>query len=160
MPDSFEAFIDDLQREIDEETRRIYSQEVFRRWKHPTHVGRMADAEACSRVRGSCGDTMEIYLRIRGNTIERASAFTDGCGCSMVCGSVVAEMAEGKTLEEAMDLRGDEVVEALHGLPDEDVHCAFLAADALREALHRYLQGIRERGVKGQIPTQQRGHHT
>lgn len=141
MQDDFDAWIDRLQEEIDRETRRVYSEKVFQRWKNPTHVGRIEDADALARVTGTCGDTMEIYLRVREDRVLQGSAFTDGCGSSMVCGSMVAQMAEGRTLEEAMDLQGADVVEALDGLPEEDLHCAFLAAETLREALHRYLSG-------------------
>lgn len=138
MPDEFDAWVDQLQEEIDRETRMVYSEKVFRRWKNPTHVGRMDAADAWARVTGTCGDTMEIFLRICENKIGEAAAFTDGCGSSMVCGSMAAEMAEGTTLEEAADIRGEDVVKALDGLPDEDLHCAFLAAETLQEAIRHF----------------------
>lgn len=139
MQDDFDGWIDRLQEEIDQETRAIYSEKVFKRWKNPTHVERMETSDAWARIQGSCGDTMEVYLNVAAELVIRASAFTDGCGASMVCGSIVAKMAEGKTLEEALDIRGEDVVAALDGLPEEDLHCAFLAAQALHEALHAYL---------------------
>jgi nitrogen fixation NifU-like protein len=137
--DDFDALVANLQAEVDRDTQRVYSDKVFQRWQNPTHVGRMGPADAWSRVTGGCGDTMEIYLEIREDRILRASACTDGCGTSMVCGSMAAEMAEGKHLEEAIDIRGEDVLAALDGLPEEDVHCAFLAAETLREAVHAFL---------------------
>lgn len=147
--DDLDAWINQLQRDIDRQTCKDYSEAFFQRWKNLTNVGRMEAPDVFARVKGSCGDTMEIYLRINGDRVIEASAFTDGCGSSIVCGSMAADMARGRTLEETMDLQGDDVEKALGGLPKTDRHCALLAAQTLREAVHKHLVKGYNRDLQG-----------
>jgi nitrogen fixation NifU-like protein len=57
----------------------------------------------------------------------------------VACGSVVVELAAGKDLDEAAQIGGDSVLMALGGLPEEEKHCAFLAAETLIDAIHRWM---------------------
>ncbi len=139
MEKSLDDFVAELQEQIFEETRKTYGEVVFSRWQNPKFMGRMTDASCVGRVTGSCGDTMEIYLRIKDDKIQQASFFTEGCGASVACGSMVAELVFGKDLDEAAQIGGDAVLEALGGLPEEENHCAFLAAEALMAAIHQWM---------------------
>jgi nitrogen fixation NifU-like protein len=132
-------FVGKLQEQIFEETREIYGEEVLSRWQEPKFMGRMTDASSVGRITGNCGDRMEIYLRIKDDSIEEATFFTDGCGSSVACGSVIAELATGKDLEEAAQIGGDTVLKVLGGLPEEESHCAFLAAETLMTAIHQWI---------------------
>ena len=139
MKDSMGDFVDKLQEQIFEESKETYGEEVFSRWQHPRFMGRMTDASSVGRITGPCGDTMEIYLQLEGDRIEKASFFTDGCGSSVACGSVAAELATGKEFDEAGLIGGDTILEVLRGLPEEENHCAYLAAEALQIALHKWM---------------------
>ena len=132
-------FVDKLQEQIFEESKETYGEEVFSRWQKPRFMGRMTDASSVGRITGTCGDTMEIYLRIRDEKIQEASFFTDGCGSSVACGSVAAELATGKEFDEAGLIGGDTILEVLNGLPEEEHHCAYLAAEALQVAIHEWM---------------------
>jgi nitrogen fixation NifU-like protein len=99
----------------------------------------MTDASSVGRITGPCGDTMEIYLRLDDDLIQEASFFTDGCGSSVACGSVAAELATGKKFDEACLIGGDTILEILNGLPEEENHCAYLAAEALQVAIHEWM---------------------
>jgi nitrogen fixation NifU-like protein len=57
----------------------------------------------------------------------------------VACGSIVAELARGKDLDEAAQIGGDTVLEALGALPEEERHCAYLAAEALQAAIHQWM---------------------
>jgi nitrogen fixation NifU-like protein len=146
MKDSMGNFVDKLQEQIFEESREAYGEEVFSRWQSPRFMGRMTDASSVGRITGRCGDTMEIYLHLEGDRIEKASFFTDGCGSSVACGSVVAELATGKKFDEAGLIGGDTILEVLRVLPEEEHHCAYLAAEALQIALHEWMS----RGAKAE----------
>ena len=139
MKNPMDDFIDKLQEQILEKTREVYGEEVFNRWQNPRFMGRMTGASSVGRITGTCGDTMEIYLRIRDEKIQEASFYTDGCGSSVACGSVVAELATGKDLDNAAQIGGDTVLEALGALPEEERHCAYLAAEALQAAIHQWM---------------------
>ena len=139
MKNPKDDFVAKLQEQIFNETRAIYGEEVLSRWQHPKFMGKMTDASSVGRVTGPCGDTMEIYLQLEGDRIQKASFFTDGCGSSVACGSVAAELATGKEFDEAVLMGGDTILDILKGLPKEECHCAYLAAEALQVAIHEWM---------------------
>jgi nitrogen fixation NifU-like protein len=83
-------------------------------------------------------DTMEIFLRFEGGRVREASFITDGCGPSMICGSLAAELATGKNPDEIREISAETILDTIGGLPEEDMHCASLAANTLQVALHNY----------------------
>jgi nitrogen fixation NifU-like protein len=133
-----DEFADQLQAQILEELRGYYTEKVIRHWMHPKNFRPMERPDGQSDVTGECGDSMEMYVRVQEGRITEASYMTDGCGTSIACGSAVVTMVEGETLKEAWAIDGETVLEYLGGLPDEDQHCAYLAADALKAALKSY----------------------
>ncbi len=65
---------------------------------------------------------------------------TDGCGTTIACGSVATGLARNKPFTQALgSVSAEKILEQLEGLPEEDVHCAQLAAETLRRALADYL---------------------
>jgi len=121
-----------------EQERALYSTRVIEEAYNPKNLGRMAQSDAHGRVRGWCGDTMEIYLRLDGKRIQEASFMTDGCGPTVACGSVLTALVQGRSLEEAAQIKPDDLIAALDGLPEESVHCAELAVKTLQEAIASY----------------------
>ncbi len=141
MNNNLDDFLDKLQDEIFEEAKQALGERGFDRWRNPKFNGRMDDADAWSRVKGDCGDTMEIYLKFENNRVCKASYFTDGCASSMVSGSFAAELTLGRDPDELTDIDAQAVLEAIGRLPEEDMHCATLAAGAVQEALNNYMKG-------------------
>ena len=139
MTDTLDDFIQHLQKQIYDETREAYGEAAFERWLNPKYQGTLDDPDGYSRITGRCGDTMEIFIKFENGKIKDATYRTDGCGSSSVCGSYAAEMALGKTADEMLDVTGEAIIEKLGGLPEEERHCAFLAAEALQEALHQFM---------------------
>jgi nitrogen fixation NifU-like protein len=80
-------------------------------------------------------DTIEIYLRLNGEQIEKASFMTEGCGPTTACGSMLIKLIQGMLLEEASRISPQDLIDALDGLPEESVHCAELAVNTLWEAI-------------------------
>jgi nitrogen fixation NifU-like protein len=140
--EKIDQFVNDLQERIFDEAREAYGKRGFERWRNPRYNGRMASADSFARVTGDCGDSIEIYLKIENNRVKDASYVTDGCGTSNICGSFAAELAIRRDLEAVTDINGEAVLNAIGGLPDNDRHCADLAAAALQEALSQYMQGL------------------
>ena len=135
---------DELQKLILEDARKIYSETTIDHFMSPRNLGDMSDADGFGRVTGSCGDTMEIWLKVNSGTIADASFMTDGCGTSIASGSMVTEMVKGKSIIEAQKISQQDVLKALGGLPEESEHCALLAADTLKEAIRDYMAMERE----------------
>jgi len=135
MATDFDRFVKELQRQIIEEARAVYSDRVIKEFSNPKNVGRLAKPDAHATVQGRCGDTMEIYLRLNGEKIEEASFMTDGCGPTVACGSVLTTMVMGLSLMEAKRISPQRLIDALDGLPEESVHCAELAVTTLKKAI-------------------------
>ena len=82
---------------------------------------------------------MQIWLRVRNGTISDATFWTDGCGTTIATGSMITELAKGRSIEEAQRISSSVVLNALGGLPEESLHCATLAAETLKVAIRNYL---------------------
>jgi len=150
MSDTLDAFLDDLQDRVFEDTLENMGEEVYTRWRNPVHLAKMDNPSSTAALTGSCGDTIIIHLAIENDLVTKARFETTGCGSSQVSGEVACEYAEGKTVEQAGMLDGKDVLETLGGLPEENEHCAYLAAETLREAVRKYLgkKGEYEKVVK------------
>jgi nitrogen fixation NifU-like protein len=140
MKDKLDVFLEQLQERINEETRAAYGQKGFERWLNPLYRGVLENPDGYARITGSCGDTMEIFLRFENDRVKEATFQTDGCGSSTVCGSFAAELALGKNPDELAEVVGETILDILGGLPEEELHCAYLAAETLQAALDHYMR--------------------
>jgi len=126
-----------------------YSEKVLDHFMHPRNVGKMENPDA-SATEGSpaCGDQVSVYLKIDPDklTIEEISFLSYGCASNIATGSIITEMAKGKSLEEAKQISWRDAMEALDGLPPVKVHCSVLAADTLQTAISNYeiAHGLKE----------------
>jgi len=139
MNDELDEFADNLQNQIYEETQATYGKTAFDRWLNPLYVGKIDNPDGYACLTGSCGDTMEMFLKFENGMVKQSSFQTNGCGSSIVCASFAAEMAIGKNPDQILVISGDAILEKLGGLPEDDRHCAFLASETLQEALHDYM---------------------
>lgn len=118
-----------------------YSELVMEHFRNPQNVGSMEGPDG-KAVEGSpaCGDMVALYLKVNDATqqIEDVKFESYGCASNIATGSIITEMAKGKTLEEAKQISWQQASEALGGLPPVKVHCSVLAVDALRAAIQDY----------------------
>ena len=135
---------EELQKLILADAHNIYSETVIDHAMNPRNVGVTQDADGFARVTGPCGDTMEIWLKVNGDTIINASFMTDGCGTSIASGSMVTEMTKSKRISDAQKTTQQDVLDTLGGLPQESEHCALLAANTLKAAIRDYIAMKRE----------------
>lgn len=134
--DDLEKFAQELQAQILAQTKERYTKTVIDLWQNPRNFRRIDSPDGYACVKGSCGDTMEMFLKMKDKKIFECTFNTDGCGTSLACGSVATELAKNKTFLQALASVGaDAILKKLGGLPKEDVHCAQLAAETLRKAL-------------------------
>ncbi|MBN2040463.1 MAG: iron-sulfur cluster assembly scaffold protein [Spirochaetes bacterium] len=141
MSDELDDFINDLQGELNTRAIKDYGQAGFERWKNPPHNHPIKNPDGYASVTGSCGDTMEIFLKFKGDKVKDASFQTNGCGPSIICGSLAAELAFGKNPEELTEITNNAIINIIGGrIPEEDMHCASLAAETLQEALSQYMK--------------------
>lgn len=131
-----------------------YSETVMEHFKNPHNVGRMEDPDARA-VEGSpsCGDMVAVYLKVDETDLRITDIKFEsyGCASNIATGSIITDLAKGRTLNEAKRITWKEASEALGGLPPIKTHCSVLAVDGLRAAIENYEE--RKGMVKERVPT-------
>jgi len=114
--------------------------EVFKdHLAHPRNAGELANANAVAEETNPvCGDRLRLSLRICEGRIEAARFLAYGCPPTLACGSVLAAMLEGMTVDEALQLTREDIVKPLGGLSSRKQHAASLAIETLRTAIERW----------------------
>ncbi|KAF0185829.1 MAG: nitrogen fixation protein NifU [Nitrospirae bacterium] len=117
----------------------MYSVKVMDHFANPRNVGEMKDADGVGMEGNpTCGDAMELFIKVENDVIVDAKFRTFGCGAAIAVSSMITEMVKGKTLDEALAISKDAVAAELGGLPPQKMHCSNLGADALRKAVEDY----------------------
>ncbi len=117
----------------------MYNEKVMETFKNPKNVGEIENPDGIGTVgNASCGDIMQISLRIKDEVIVDAKFKTFGCAAAIATSSTATEMVKGMTVEEALQLTNKRVVEALGGLPAQKLHCSVLAEEAIKKAIEDY----------------------
>lgn len=138
--EDLEKFARQLQDQIMEQIRKQYPETVIQHWQNPRNFRKIENPDGYARVKGSCGDTMEMFIKIKNGKISECGFQTDGCATTIVCGSAATELALNKSFTQALgQISANQILKILGGLPESDVHCAQLAAETLRRALADYL---------------------
>ena len=117
----------------------MYNERVIQEFAEPKNVGFIENADGVGKVgNASCGDIMEISLKIDNDVITDAKFRTFGCAAAIASSSVATQMVIGKTLDEALNIKNKDVVETLQGLPPQKIHCSVLAEEAIKKAVEDY----------------------
>ena len=140
--DRLNRAVKEIQASIDEDEGAVFSEKVIREFNEPQNVGRMNDPDGCAEVQGPCGDTMEFYLHIRRGIVESVLFYTDGCGPTIACGSMLTRMVKGKNIGEIELIGSEDLIKALGGLPEVHAHCASLAVHTMIQALRNYQRKV------------------
>ena len=131
-----------------------YNEIVLEHFRHPRNVGKIEDADG-KATEGSpaCGDMVSVYIKVDPDkkTLSDVKFESYGCASNIATGSIITELAKGKTLDEAKKITWKEASDALGGLPKIKAHCSVLAVEGLRSAIQNYEE--RHGLVKEQEPT-------
>ena len=120
--------------------RSLYSDKVMEHVRNPRNVGEIENPDGVGHVGNpTCGDIMELYIKVESGIISDAKFKTFGCGAAIATSSMVTEMVKGKTIDEALKISNQAVAEALDGLPPVKMHCSVLAEEALQLAIEDYM---------------------
>lgn len=131
-----------------------YSETVLEHFRHPRNVGKIENPDG-KAMEGSpaCGDMVSVQIKVdpAANTISDIKFESYGCASNIATGSIITELAKGKTLDEARKITWKDASEALGGLPKIKAHCSVLAIEGLRSAIRNYEE--RHGLVKEKVPT-------
>src|SRR5436190_6038726 len=119
---------DDLQKRIAEALR------------NPQNVGELPGADAIGTVGNSeCGEMLRMWIKYKEDkgkkVIDKATFQSFGCETAIAVASLATELIRGKTAEEALAMKTEELAGELGPLPPMKIHCAQLVEGALRSAL-------------------------
>ncbi len=113
-----------------------YSETVIDHAQNPRNVGALANADGHAVITtADCRDALEIWLRVKNDVIQEATFWTDGCAATIAALSMTTELAKGKRVIEALKITPQNILDALGGLPEGNVHNAELAANTLKAAI-------------------------
>ena len=117
----------------------MYSEKVIEVFRNPKNVGEIENPDGVGMVgNASCGDIMQITLRIENEIITDAKFKTFGCTAAIATSSTATEMIKGMTVDQALEVTNKKVVEVLGGLPAQKLHCSVLAEEAIKKAIEDY----------------------
>ena len=136
--DDFLKLLGELQRKIEYEEEKTYSKVVICEYRNPSNFDVLDEPDAVGEIKGPCGDTMKITLQIKNHKITKACFWTDGCGATIACGSMLTKKIKGRNLQDANKISSLQLIEALDGLPKGHHHCSILAINTLKNAIKNY----------------------
>lgn len=131
-----------------------YCDKVLEHFRRPRNVGQIKDADGkATGGSPSCGDMVSVYIKVDlgKKTIDDIKYESYDCASNIATGSIITELAKGKTLDEAKMINWRTASEALGGLPKIKAHCSVLAVEGLRSAIQNYEE--RHGLVKEKKPT-------
>jgi nitrogen fixation NifU-like protein len=118
------------------EERGPYSRRVMEHLTQPRNSGEMENPDGVGEAQNPvCGDTMRLFIKVEAGRIVDATFLTFGCGAAIASSSMTTEMIKGKSIEEALAISDQMIVDALGGLPPSKIHCSVLAEKAIRAAV-------------------------
>jgi NifU-like protein involved in Fe-S cluster formation len=135
-------------------TKFPYNETVLEHFKHPHNVGELENPDG-KAIEGSpaCGDMVSVTIKVDPETqvIEDIKFQSYGCASNIATGSIITDLAKGRTIDEAKKLSWKQASDALGGLPPIKAHCSVLAVEGLRAAVRDYQE--RHGMVEERVPT-------
>jgi nitrogen fixation NifU-like protein len=114
----------------------MYSPQVLDHFQHPRNAGEVANPDASVQIENpACGDVLKLTLKVTDGRIDEIRFLAQGCVSAVACASLLTELLQGKTIAAARQLRREELVRSIGGLPQASLHASHLAMDALTAAI-------------------------
>jgi len=136
--------LDEVQKHLFGDLREFYSETTVDHVLRPRNAGSLPNPDGYASLHSDCGESMEIWLKVRDNRIDEVGYWTDGCAATIACGSMAGELAKGKTVNQALTISPRNLADALDNLPEGNFHCAELAVNTLKTAVRDFLAVQRE----------------
>lgn len=116
-----------------------YSEKTLKRFKSPEFAGEIKNPDAIGQEGNPlCGDVMKIFLEVKDDIIKDIKFQTYGCIAAIASSDMMCELAKGKTIDEALEIKPQDIVNGLGHMPPIKYHCSILGIQALRKAIENY----------------------
>ena len=118
----------------------MYNEKVIKRFSHPKNTGEIRGASGIGTVgNATCGDIMKIFIKVDENeVITDAKVKTFGCAAAIASSDVAVDLIKDKTIDEALQVTNQDVLDVLGELPAQKIHCSILAQEAIDAAVKDY----------------------
>lgn len=117
----------------------FYKENILDHYRYPRNTGTLENATHSHEENNPlCGDVIRIDLHVnQDNIIDRVAFKGRGCAISQASASMLTEMLEGKSLDEAKQIGKEEILEAL-GIDIGPVRmkCALLSLKVLKAGVY------------------------
>ncbi len=116
----------------------MFSAQLLDHFQNPRNAGEVENLSASAELENpACGDILRLSARMEDGRIAEIRFLAQGCVAAMACASALTELVSQKSLAEVRQLRREEIVDAVGGLPPESSHASHLAVDTLRALLQK-----------------------
>ena len=116
----------------------MYSSQLLDHFQNPRNAGEVDQPDASIQLENPvCGDILKLTMTVVNGRIAEIRFRARGCVPAMACGSAITELAKGRTIQEVRNLRREDLVKTVGGLPEASTHASSLAMDALKNLLQQ-----------------------
>ncbi len=118
----------------------FYREKILDHYKNPRNAGVLQDADCAAHLDNPlCGDSVDVFAKLRDNRIEEVRFKGEGCAISIAAASMLSEKVKGMSAASVAELRDTDII-ALLGIPltTSRIKCGTLGLDALQSALKKY----------------------
>ncbi|MBC8248700.1 MAG: iron-sulfur cluster assembly scaffold protein [Anaerolineales bacterium] len=122
----------------------MYSEKVLEHFRNPRNVGAIEDADGFGQAGGGpkCPeDVTYFWIRVSDGRLVEVKHKTMGCPVAIASSSITSAMAEGKTIQEALSITPQDVIEALGDIPERKMD-SNLGLRALCRAIENYYENV------------------
>lgn len=121
----------------------MYSTELLDHFQNPRNAGELASPDVTAKLENpACGDILELSLKLDARAPDPMRVLdirfrAKGCVPAMACGSAITELVKGKTIAEVRQLKREDLVSKVGGLPPASIHASHLAMNTLAELMQK-----------------------
>lgn len=114
-----------------------YQQQILDHYKNPHHYGKLEDFNHTLKLQNlSCGDEIEVFLKVEDSKIVDASFLGVGCSISIAASSLLLDEIIGKDINVVKQLTIENILEMLGiKLTMTRQKCAYLSLETVQKAL-------------------------
>jgi nitrogen fixation NifU-like protein len=116
-----------------------YTEKLLERFRNPKNAGEIKDADGVGEVGNlKCGDIMKLFIKVKDGKIADAKFKTFGCAAAIASSDVLCDLAKGKSIDEALNIKSADIAKDIGPMPAIKLHCSVLGAEALHAAIKDY----------------------
>ncbi len=109
----------------------MYSPQLLDHFQNPRNAGEVLNPDATVQIENpACSDILKLSIRVADRRIAEIRFRAKGCVPAIACASLLTELLLGSTIEVARNLRREDLLLKIGGLPEASLHASHLALDA------------------------------